>query len=76
MNLVQHAFQRIAASPQGAAFFRVTRIDAQDRFVHRVTGRRAPVTGIFAAFPTVFLTTTGRRSGMSLPSCSWSPPPQ
>ncbi len=63
MNPVQHTFQRVAASAAGAAFFRVTRIDAQDRLVHRLTGRRATVTGIFAAFPTVFVTTLGRRSG-------------
>lgn len=63
MNLVQHGFQRVAASTPGAAFFRVTRIDAQDRLVHRLTRRRATVTGIFAAFPTVFVTTTGRRTG-------------
>jgi deazaflavin-dependent oxidoreductase (nitroreductase family) len=55
--------QRVAASRPGAAFFRTTRIDAQDRLLHRLTGGRTTVTGVFAAFPTVFVTTTGARSG-------------
>jgi deazaflavin-dependent oxidoreductase (nitroreductase family) len=63
VNAVQSTVQRVAASSPGAWFFRVTRIDAQDRIVNRVTGGRGTVTGLFAAFPTVFVTTTGRRSG-------------
>ncbi len=63
MNVVQHAVQRVAASSPGAAFFRVTRIDAQDRLVHRLTGSRTTVTGVFAGFPTVFVTTVGCRTG-------------
>ena len=63
MNGLQRTVQRVAASRRGAAFFRTTRIDAQDRLVHRVTGGRTTVTGVFAAFPTVFVTTTGARSG-------------
>lgn len=63
MNALQRAVQGVAASRPGAAFFRTTRIDAQDRVVHRLTGGRTTVTGLFAAFPTVFVTTTGARSG-------------
>jgi deazaflavin-dependent oxidoreductase (nitroreductase family) len=63
MNVVQGAVQRVAASRSGAAFLRTTRIDAQDRLVHRLSGGRATVTGVFAAFPTVFVTTTGAHSG-------------
>lgn len=63
VNGLQRAVQRVAASRPGAAFFRTTRIDAQDRLLHRATGGRATVTGVFAAFPTVFVTTTGARSG-------------
>lgn len=63
MNRLQRAVQQVAASRPGAAFFRTTRIDAQDRLLHRLTGGRATVTAVFAAFPTVFVTTTGARSG-------------
>jgi deazaflavin-dependent oxidoreductase (nitroreductase family) len=63
VNALQRTVQRIAASPRGAAFFRTTRIDKQDRLVNRLTGRRATVTGLFAAFPTVLVTTKGRRTG-------------
>jgi deazaflavin-dependent oxidoreductase (nitroreductase family) len=63
MNALQRTVQQIASHPRGAAFFRITRIDAQDRLAHRLSGRRATVTGLFAAFPTVMVTTTGRRSG-------------
>lgn len=63
MNGAQRAVQRVAATSPGSAFFRSTRIDAQDRFVHRLTGGRATVTGVFAAFPTVFVTTTGALTG-------------
>lgn len=63
MNGLQRTVQEVAASRPGAAFFRTTRIDAQDRLLHRLTGGRATVTGLFAAFPTVFVTTAGARSG-------------
>lgn len=63
MNGLQRAVQRVAGSRRGAAFFHAIRIDAQDRLVHRLTGGRATVTGPFAGFPTVFVTTTGARSG-------------
>lgn len=63
MNTLQRTVQRVAAWPPGATFFRVTGIDAQDRLFHRVTGGRATLTGLLAAFPTVMVTTTGRRSG-------------
>ncbi|HSJ74239.1 MAG TPA: nitroreductase family deazaflavin-dependent oxidoreductase [Miltoncostaeaceae bacterium] len=53
----------MAASRPGSAFFRTTRIGAQDRLLHRLSGGRGTVTGVFAAFPTVFVTTTGARSG-------------
>jgi deazaflavin-dependent oxidoreductase (nitroreductase family) len=62
-NAVQRGVQRVAASRTGAAFFRTTRIDAQDRLVHHLTGGRATITGVFAGFPTVFVTTIGARSG-------------
>ena len=62
-NRVQCAVQRVAASRPGAAFFRTTRIDVQDRLLHRLTRGRATVTGVFAGFPTVFVTTTEARSG-------------
>lgn len=62
MNGLQRTVQRVAASRPGAAFFRVTRVGAQDRLVHRLSGGRATLTGAFAAFPTVFVTTTGARS--------------
>jgi deazaflavin-dependent oxidoreductase (nitroreductase family) len=63
VNGLQRAVQGVAASRPGAAFFRTTRIDAQDRLLHRLTGGRTTVTGLFAAFPTVFVTTAGARSG-------------
>lgn len=63
MNALQRTVQRVAASRPGAAFFRTTGIGAQDRLLHRATGGRATVTGVFAAFPTVFVTTTGARTG-------------
>ena len=63
MNAVQSVVQRVAASPRGAWFFRVTRIDLQDRALRRITGGRGTVTGVFAGFPTIFVTTRGRRSG-------------
>jgi deazaflavin-dependent oxidoreductase (nitroreductase family) len=63
VNALQRTVQRVAASRPGAAFFRVTRIGAQDRLAHRLSGGRGTVTGLFAAFPTVFVTTTGSRSG-------------
>ncbi len=63
VSRVQGAVRRAAASRPGAAFFRTTRIDAQDRLLHRLTGGRATVTGVLAGFPTVFVTTTGARSG-------------
>lgn len=63
MNGFQRTVQRVAASAPGAAFFRTTRIDVQDRLLHRLTGGRATVTGVFAAFPTVLVTTTGARGG-------------
>ena len=63
MTALQRAVQRVAASRPGAAFFRVTRVGAQDRLVHRLSGGRGTLTGAFAAFPTVFVTTRGARSG-------------
>src|SRR5262245_43238603 len=63
MNAIQRGVQRVAASKPGGTFFRVTGIGAQDRIVHRMTGGRATVTGLFAGFPTVFVTTAGARSG-------------
>jgi deazaflavin-dependent oxidoreductase (nitroreductase family) len=63
MNTIQRTVQRVAASRPGGTFFRVTGIGAQDRLVHRMTGGRATVTGVFAGFPTVFVTTTGARTG-------------
>jgi deazaflavin-dependent oxidoreductase (nitroreductase family) len=63
VNAVQRAVQRVAASRPGAAFFRVTRVGAQDRLVYRLSRGRWTLTGPFAAFPTVFVTTTGARGG-------------
>ena len=63
MNALQRTVQRVAASRPGAAFFRVTRVGAQDRLAYRLSGGRGTLTGAFAAFPTVFVTTTGALSG-------------
>jgi deazaflavin-dependent oxidoreductase (nitroreductase family) len=63
VNGLQRGVQRVAASQLGAAFFRTTRIDVQDRLLHRLSGGRTSVTGLFAAFPTVFVITAGARSG-------------
>jgi deazaflavin-dependent oxidoreductase (nitroreductase family) len=65
VNALQRTVQRVAASRPGAAFFRVTRVGAQDRAAYRLSGGRGTLTGAFAAFPTVFVTTTGARSGRS-----------
>jgi deazaflavin-dependent oxidoreductase (nitroreductase family) len=63
VNPLRNVVQQVAASKPGTAFFRTARIDEQDRLLHRISGGRATVTGLFAGFPTVFVTTTGAHSG-------------
>ena len=59
VNGLQRTVQRVVASRPGAAFFRLTRVGAQDRLVHRLSGGRSTLTGAFAAFPTVFVPPAG-----------------
>jgi deazaflavin-dependent oxidoreductase (nitroreductase family) len=63
VNAAQSAVQGLAGSAPGAWLLRGLRIDGQDRLLDRMTGGRTTVSGVLAGLPTVFVTTSGRRTG-------------